>query len=340
MRRVTAQDVAAAAGVSQSAVSRVFGAGSASPAMTARVRAVADRMGYRPDAVARAMSTGRSRLVGLVVAHLDNPFYALAIERLSRALQAEGLHLVVHVTGPNASADPDGIIRDLMDHRVDGVIAASVNLSGDLARRCAEAGLPVVLFNRAAPGTGLPAVTSDNRDGARAAARFLVAGGHRRVAHVAGWQGSSTGRDRARGLAEGLAEASLPVHAQIDGHYDGPTAARAALAMMDMPRPPDAIVAGNDLMALAVMDALRDRGLRVPEDVSVVGFDDVPAAAWGAYRLTTVRQDADAMVAACVDDLVARIAQPGLPHRHHLTPAPLVVRDSARVPPGTRKDEA
>jgi DNA-binding LacI/PurR family transcriptional regulator len=334
-RRVTATDVARRAGVSQSAVSRVFGQGaSVSAEMERRVRDAAEALGYRPNVLARSLITGRSRIVGLVVAYLDNPFFADAVERLSHALQAEGYHLLMFTLG-NSGADLDRVVAELMDYQVDGLIAASVDLSGALVARCASAGLPVVLFNRAVDGAGLSAVTSDNLAGGRRAAEFLIAGGHARIAHIAGWQGSSTGRDRRAGFEAALAAAGRAAHAVIDGRYDREAAAQAARELMARPDPPDAIFVGNDHMALAVMDVLRfDLGLSVPGDVSVVGFDDVAQAAWPAYALTTVCQPAGRMVAATVAELLARIEDPARAPRRIEIAGPLIRRGSARIPPG------
>ncbi|MGB3406429.1 MAG: LacI family DNA-binding transcriptional regulator [Jannaschia sp.] len=335
LRKVTSLDVARAAGVSQSAVSRVFTKGaSVSPAMAKRVRAAAADLGYRPNVLARSLITGRSRIIGLVVAYLDNPFFADAVEKLSHALQAEGYHLLIFTIG-NSGVDIDRIVDELMDYQVDGLIAASVDLSGALVERCAEAGLPVVLFNRGIAGSGLSAVTSDNRAGGRRAAAFLASGGHRRIAHISGWQGSSTGRDRAQGFAAGLAEAGLPLHVQIDGRYDRTTAAEAARTMMDAATPPDAIFVGNDYMTLAVMDTLRhDLRLAVPGDVSIVGYDDIAMAAWPSYDLTTIRQPARRMVERTVSEVMARIETPDRPPQKIEIDGPLIVRTSARIPEG------
>ncbi len=329
--RVTAADVARLAGVSQSAVSRVFTPGaSASKKTVEKVRAAADLLGYRPDPLARAMSTGRTRIIGLVVAYLDNMFYPLVLERLSRALKAEGYRIMVFMTD-RAGTDVDEVMRDLIDHRVDGIITASVGMSDALTTRCAAAGIPVVMFNRGQDDPRLTEVTSDNMAGATRVAEFLMAGGHERIAHVAGWQGSSTGRDRAEGFRRALAAAGRAPVAVIDGEYDQETAAAAARALAGRV---DAIFVGNDHMAFAVMDALRhDMGLRVPEDVSVVGYDDVPMAAWPSYLLTTVRQPVDMMVARAVGALIRRIGGEGGPEKIRID-GPLVIRRSARVPPG------
>lgn len=331
--RVTSAQVAAMAGVSQSAVSRVFTPGaSVSKKTAAKVRAAAEALGYRPNVLARAMITGRSRIVGLVVAYLENQFYPLAIEGLSRALQARGYHILIFMAG-NDAARTSEVVQELLDYQVDGILFASVAITNDITTRCEAAGIPVVLFNRGQEGEAHTEVTSDNLEGGRDAARFLAAGGHRRIAHVAGWQGASTGRDRAEGFRRGLAEAGLEPFAVVDGMYDRDTAAAAARRLMEGPAPPDAIFVGNDHMAFAVMDALRSGlGLRVPGDVSVIGFDDVPLAAWPAYDLTTVRQPVEAMVGATVDVLVRQIEEGARDSVRLRLPAPLVVRGSARKP--------
>lgn len=332
--KITSQDVARLAGVSQSAVSRVFTPGaSASKATIAKVRAAAEQLGYRPNPLARAMITGKSRIIGLVVAYLDNQFYPLALERLSNALQAKGYHILVF-TAANSQDGIERVVRDLMDYQVDGIITASVAMTSDLTKRCAAAGIPVVMFNRGQPGAGLSSVTSANVEGGRKVAEFLVAGGHKNIAHIAGWHGSSTGRDRQRGFVEALAALEANLVAIVDGMYDRDVAATAARALIDGPNPPDAIFVGNDHMAFAVIDVIRERNLRVADDISVVGYDDVPLAAWGAYDLTTVRQPLNRMVDATVDTLLAQIDDPTRPAQKIEIDGPLILRTSARIPQG------
>jgi DNA-binding LacI/PurR family transcriptional regulator len=335
--KVTSAQVAALAGVSQSAVSRVFTPGaSVSPKTAEKVRAAAETLGYRPNVLARAMITGRSRIIGLVVAYLENQFYPVAIEHLSRALQARGYHLLIFMAD-NDAAKTEQVVRELMDYQVDGIVTASVAMTNDVTARCDAAGIPVVAFNRGQDDPRLSEVTSDNVAGGRAVAEFLIAGGHQRIAHVAGWQGSSTGRDRARGFREGLAAAGRDVVAEVDGLYHRETAARAAHEVMARPERPDAIFVGNDHMAFAVLDVLRfGLGLRVPEDVSVVGYDDVPLAGWPVYDLTTIQQPVEEMVEATVEALVRRIEGERQPQKVRL-PGPLIVRGSARLPEGATR---
>jgi DNA-binding LacI/PurR family transcriptional regulator len=331
--KVTAMDVARAAGVSQSAVSRVFTPGASASAATVRkVREAAERLGYRPDPLARAMITGRTRIIGLVVAYLENQFYPMALERLSRALQERGYHILVFMA-ENSTQKVAEVVQELIDYRVDGIITASVAMSNDLTARLLALGIPVVNFNRGQDDARLTDVTSDNVAGGRKATEFLIAGGHRRIAHIMGWQGSSTGRDRAEGFRQAMAAAALDPVAMVDGMYARETAAEVTRALCASDRP-DAIFVGNDHMAFAVMDSLRfELGLRVPEDVSVIGYDDVPMAAWPAYALTTIRQPVNRMVTATVEAILGLIDGMASPQKTRID-GPLMVRRSARTPQG------
>ncbi|SEK03683.1 transcriptional regulator, LacI family [Cribrihabitans marinus] len=334
--KVTSIDVARRAGVSQSAVSRVFTPGaSASRKTIEKVRKAAEELGYRPNPIARAMITGKSRIIGLVVAYLDNQFYPVAVDRLSRVLQERGYHILVFMV-EQFQDDISQIVQELLDYQVEGIVTASVGMSNDLTDLCEAAGIPVVMFNRAKDDPRLAAVTSDNVAGGRTVANFLVAGGHERIAHIAGWQGATTGRDRAIGFAEGLKDHGREAVAVIDGEYNRDTAATVTRELFGRADPPDAVFVGNDHMAFAVMDTLRfELGLSVPGDVSVVGYDDVPIAGWPAYDLTTVRQPVNRMVRETVDALFSRI-EGGQEPRQILIPGPLVIRGSARKPKGFR----
>ncbi|PUB11342.1 LacI family DNA-binding transcriptional regulator [Yoonia sediminilitoris] len=333
--RITSLQVAERAGVSQSAVSRVFTPGASASAKTiAKVRKAAEELGYRPNRVARTMITGKSRIIGLVVAYLDNQFYPQALEHLSNALQEKGYHVLVF-TATNSPEKVEEVMRDLLDFQVDGIITASVAVTSDLTVRCNAAGIPVVMFNRDQDGADVNAVTSDNVNGGRKVAEFLVQCGHRRIAHISGWDGSSTGRDRRRGFSEGLAAHGHKPHQIIDGMYNRDTASQATRDLMDSLTPPDAIFVGNDHMAFAVMDTLRhELGLKIPQDVAIVGFDDVPLAAWPSYDLTTVRQPLNRMVEATVDMVIAQIDEGVIAPRRVAFDGPLIRRSSTRQPKG------
>ncbi|WP_299916746.1 LacI family DNA-binding transcriptional regulator [uncultured Roseobacter sp.] len=333
MGKVTSVEVAERAGVSRSAVSRVFTPGASVSKSTAeKVRKAAAQLGYRPNVLARSLITGRSRIIGLVVAYLENQFYPEAIERLSKALQAEGYHVLVFMAS-NDHAATQTVIDELLDYQVDAIIAASVGLSSDLTKRCEGLGIPIVLFNRHQYDERLTSVTSDNVAGGRKLAEFLIAGGHKRIAHIAGWEDASTQIDREAGFMAGLKEAGVSLFARGIGNFNFETAQNAARQMFGTQERPDAVFVANDHMAFAVMDVLRfELGLRVPEDVSVVGYDDVTLSHWPSYDLTTVRQPANRMVAATVEALLARLSEEDEAPRRITLDGPLIIRGSARKP--------
>ncbi|MFC4278016.1 LacI family DNA-binding transcriptional regulator [Achromobacter aloeverae] len=328
-----AQDVADLAKVSQSAVSRTFTPGASVSEQTRRkVLAAAQKLGYRPNALARSLITRRSRIVALVMSYLENQFYPLVIEKLSQKLQKEGYHVLMFIAEVDEAAD--GVLAEILQYQVDGIVMASAMLSPNIARSCAEVGVPVLQFNRLSMLGGLArhassSVTSDNPAGGRLAARLLVARGYRRFGFLAGLEDSSTSIERERGFREELRALGHDLHRREAGHYDfdqAQAATRRLFAQGDI----DAVFAANDHMAIAALDVLRlELKLRVPEDVGVVGFDDVPQAAWGAYRLTTVRQQLEPMVDATVG-LLREQMQAELRPRDIVVPCVLVERATVR----------
>ncbi|MGL4322871.1 MAG: LacI family DNA-binding transcriptional regulator [Beijerinckiaceae bacterium] len=329
---VTSGDVAIRAGVSQSAVSRAFSPNASIAESTRqKVLKAAQDLGYRPNAIARAMISGRSRLVAVLVAYLDNQFYPLALEQLSRELQARGFQILIFMTD---TGNQDVVVQTMLQYQVEGIIMLSAELSSSLARECAATGTPVLLFNRYVPGLPASSVTSDNLEGGRQVAHFLADGGHQRIAFVAGQENSSTSRDREAGFCKGLAERGLTLTARTVGGYTFDGAAQAARELFDCSVRPDAVFVANDHMAFAVMDVLRNElKLRIPQDVSVVGYDDVPEASWGGYELTSVSQNLNEMVTATIDILLSQIDRQKVRRKAAVAPAKLVVRSSARLPP-------
>ena len=331
-QKITSMEVAKLAGVSQSAVSRVFTPGASSSKKTNElVRKAAAELGYRPNVLARSLITGKSRMIGLVVAYLDNYFYPEALELLSSALQKKGYHVLIFMSG-NKEGDIADAVDEILDYQVDGIIAASVSMSSDLAKRCTSAGVPVVLFNRTQDDDRLSAVTSDNFQGGQKVARFLLAGGHKRIGYIAGWEGASTQRDREKGFTEELVRNGQELYAREVGNFNSDEARQAARTMFSKQNFPDAVFVANDAMAIAVIDVIRfELGLKVPEQVSVVGYDDVPISSWPAYDLTTVRQPANRMVAETVSILIESIENKTTIARRIEIDGPLMVRGSAKI---------
>ncbi|MCO4088686.1 MAG: LacI family DNA-binding transcriptional regulator [Limnohabitans sp.] len=329
MVAVTSLDVARLAQVSQSAVSRTYTPGaSVSEVTRAKVEDAARKLGYRPNAIARSLITRRSHMIAVVMSYLDNHFYPVVLEKISQRLQRDGYHVLLFIAD---TRDVDTVLSDILQYQVDGLVLASISLSSALALRCSEAGIPVVLFNRTArESQNCSSVTSDNYEGGRLIARHLVETGHERIAFIAGTEDTSTNLDRERGFLDCLAEHGRRCFARAVGNYDfeqAKTAARHLFAGSSLNRP-DALFVANDHMAIAVMDTLRiELGLRIPLDLSVVGFDNVRQAAWGSYQLTSVEQDADAMIEATTQLLLNQI-DGEVKSSSVVLPARLVVRGS------------
>jgi DNA-binding LacI/PurR family transcriptional regulator len=329
--RVSSIEVARRAGVSQSTVSRVFSSDAPNVADETRERVLnaARELGYQPNAIARMMSKGSSNIIGIVLANIVNPFYPYVLDKFLRELQAMDRHVLLFTVPPEQ--DIDDILPLVLQYQVDALVINSATLSSAMAAECQRRGTPVILFNRYVRNNSVSAVCTDNLSGGQRIADLLLDSGHTRIAYLAGTVQTSTNADRERGFGDRLRErgAALVNRAQGDFTYD--SGFRAARDLFDSARvPPDALFCANDSMALGAIDAARARGVRVPDDMSVIGFDDIPMAAWQAYQLTTVRQDVDAMIALTLELMQAHIEDPATPPRLALVPGLLTIRGSVR----------
>ncbi len=327
--RRTSYDVAREAGVSQSAVSRAFRPGApVAEATRQRILAAADRLGYRPNAIAASLITRRSHLVAVLISELTNLHYPEVLVELTRRLSTRDMRVLLFAL--SSEGEVDAVLDQVWRYRVDGVIAAARLSAGQLAAVQA-AGVPLVLFNREAPDGLGDSVCCAFAQGEARLVDALVAAGHRRFGLIAGPADSSVGEARMAGAIDRLAQAGLaPLGLERGdfGHASGRACARKLVEAHGV----DAIIAANDGMALGALDALRsDLGLRVPEQISVVGFDGVGPAAWPAYALTTMRQPIGAMAEAAVDLLMARIAEPGRAAEQRRFAGELVMGGSARL---------
>lgn len=329
---MTSSQVAYHAGVSQSAVSRAYTPGaSISPKTRAKVLASAKSLGYRPNAIARSLITSRSRIIAVVMAYLENLFYPDVLEELSRRLAAENYHVLLFTGFKDRDSDP--VFDQLMQYRVDGIILASTSLSSELSAECAAAGIPVLQFNRTTEANETSSVTTCNREGGHMIGDFLVAGGHKSFGYIAGIENTSTDRDRYAGFRDALKARGFD---RIDvriGNYSRVGAEAAARDMLSLTKPPEAIFVANDHMAVGVMDVARyEFHLSVPDDLSIVGYDDVGPASWPSYAITTVTQPIGAMVEAAVDILMDQIDSGDIEPQRKVIASELIVRTSARLP--------
>ncbi|MDR3095713.1 MAG: LacI family DNA-binding transcriptional regulator [Paraburkholderia sp.] len=336
----TSVDVAKLAGVSQSTVSRALAEhSSVSEETRNRVRDAAAALGYRPNALARSLSTQRSGLIAIVVASLDNPFYWEVLGLFSQALQASGQQLLLFTIGPRENFD--SVVRKVLQYRVDGIIVVAAVLSSQAIAECREANLPVILFNRYVDRKDLNAVVCDNVDGGRAAATLLANTGHRTFGFISGLEDTSTNRDRLDGFRHQLGLLNLPMPSLEHGDYTYEGGREAVKRLVLQGERPDAIFCANDIMAIGALDGLRlDLGLRVPEDVSLIGFDDIPMASWSGVELTTVRQQRERMVEASLQILEQNLASPGMEPVFHLEPGRVIVRRTVRLKANRASDAA
>ena len=330
-RYPSSTEVARLAGVSQSAVSRAYSEGKSVSAETRRkVFEAAATLGYSPSFIPRIRLKHRSNLVAMVIGGTGNPFYALAIEEFTRALQAIG-HQVLLVQA-DTDHSLDGVVPKLASYRVDAIVSALPVLSNEAAVALGRIKIPTISFNTAINAPWISSVCTDNAGGAAAMADLFVAGGARTFAFVAGSANSYAGSERLRGFKAGLRRHGFRKVDVAAGDFQHQGGHDAVLALAARGKLPEAIFCANDLMAIGTLDALRQKlGRRVPDDVLVAGFDDVPEASWAAYDLTTVVQDGKAMVSEAMsilnDMMSANTPTTGI---LRVIPAPLVERSTTR----------
>jgi len=340
--RPTINDVAQAAGVSKGAVSFALNnRPGVAPGTRARILQVAGELGWTPSPRARALSTSQALAVGLVVARAPDtlradPFFPSFIAGLETVLSEHGHALLLQVTGHQGE---DAYRRLAREGRVDGVLVTDLAIDDARPALLAELGLPAVIVGPALEDAFWPSVGVDDAPGITAAVEHLVAAGHRRVAHVSGPRSMIHSHTRSKAWAEALADAGLAADLCVEGDFSAESGALATRGLLDLPEPPTAIVYANDLMAMAGMSLALSRGISVPGDLSVTGYDDTEIAAHLQPSLTTVTSDVVAWGRAAARRLLELIHdQPASPV--DLPPARLVMRGSSGPLSTTRATSA
>ena len=329
--KITSVEVANLAGVSQSTVSRALTPESPVAKKTReKVISIAKRFGYQPNAMARSLITRKSNMVGIVISNVTtNPFYPEVLDLLSRKFQ-ENDHKVM-LFSVHRDQNLDDILPQLLEYQVDGILITAATLSSAMAFECERWGTPVTLFNRYVPGSNASWFCCDNIAGGRTVGQLLTDSELKRPAYIAGSEDTSTSIDREKGFMEIMNENGIKTLREV-GNYNYNDAYAAAIRLVDRPNPPDAIFCANDIMAIGALDAIRSgMNMQVPEDVSIIGFDDIPMALWPSFNLTTVRQPVHRMVDGSVEDLISRINTPEKPPNHKVIMGELVIRGSSRI---------
>lgn len=324
-------DVARLAGVSQAAVSRVFTNGSSvSEETRAKVMAAVEQLGYRPNVIARSLVQNSTNIIGLVVKRFTNPFYAQMIQDFTRVLQEHGYWALVLNIAENEELEE--ALPMVLQYQVDGLIITSATLSSKLADECARSGTPVVLFNRYASDARTHVVSCDNAEGGRLVADALLDAGYKRLAFIAGEESSSTNRDRETGFVTRLKERGYDLaFRESAGDYSYELGYAATQRLFQQDEHPDAIFCSNDLIAMGALDLVRLKlDIKVPDELAIIGFDDIPSASWIRYELTTVRQPFGKLVDATIEVLMNAINNPECEVTELMVSPTLIWRNSSR----------
>jgi LacI family transcriptional regulator len=338
---VTLRHVAEAAGVHLSTASRALDpeqTGRISPATAARVQAAAERLGYTPDLVAAGLKRRRTGTVGVIVSDFDNPYSPGVVRGISGVLEQHGLVALVTETLEDRPR-LELVLKHLLSRRVDAIITTAVHREdGDLVEDIRRSGVPVVLAGRSLPGTAFPAVVSDDFQGGSLAAAHLLDLGHRVLAQLLGPPDIETFERRRRGFAtrvaeDGARDVTVPLQAGAPTLAEGRRIMTATLEAGDRPT---AVFAHNDLMAIGAMEALEGAGLSCPDDVSIVGFNDVPLASHLSPPLTTIRVPTEELGRSAGWIALQLINDPHSRPEDVRLPAMLVSRESTTAPTRAR----
>lgn len=326
---VTLDDVAAAAGLSRAQVSRALSGGQGVRAETRKhVDAIAAQLNYQPNLAARSLASARSSIVGLVIGDLKNPFHIQLAEAVDRELTDAGFD---PVTSLRAAENPNVIADRLLRLRATGVVMIGTHHTTKAIADIAEQMPCVYIGSKRINHPRVTAIAVDDESGVRQAMAHLLALGHRRIVNLGGSSIEASARQRTKVYSEVMEAAGLlPV--SFPGFHDAASGRRGVdLAFADGQRP-TAIFASNDCIALGAIDRLKSMGLSVPEDVSVIGFDDIPDAGTEVFSLSTIRQDCEQQAKASVAALKAILQGGKGVARQRIMPVTMVVRRSTTAP--------
>jgi LacI family transcriptional regulator len=329
----TIRDVAKEAGVSAATVSRYLNRSIHLPAATgARIDAALARLNYRPNSLAKRLSLGSSETIGLVTPDIANPFFAILAAAAEEEARQAGYSVLFTSTGGEQEIEIENIGR-LAERHVDGLIVLVNRADDGSLRRLLDGRRDVVLIDEDIPGAGVTKVFVENEAGAHAATRHLIEAGHARIGHIGGPDGLFSCHERFAGFRRAMAEAGLPVEADLVtfGAYERAAGEAAVRRLMMLPEPPTAVFTGSDYIATGVLAGLRQLGLSVPRDLSLASFDDMPFADLLDPPITTVRQPARELGRLGVRHLIAQI-RGDAPIQIQRLPATLVVRQSVAPP--------
>ncbi|MBM7649633.1 DNA-binding LacI/PurR family transcriptional regulator [Bacillus ectoiniformans] len=304
---INAKDVAKLAGVSQSTVSRVFFEGaSVSEKTRKKVLAAAEELGYVPNEFARGLITNKSKLIGLVMKGVHNPFYPQVLKEFTTHFKKLGYSILFVHTNNDEIQKED--VKMLLHYNVAGVIITDATLSLRVTEDFKKNKIPLVLFNRKADQQDFFSLCTNNLKASRQIAEYLIQKGCRDMAYISGGRNTSTSIEREKGFTEILEKHKIPFQ-RFDSDYSYEGGYETAKEMIQNGHVPSAFFVANDIMALGVLDVLRENGIAVPSQTKVVGFDNINMAAWPIYNLTTWEQPVSQMVKETVSYMISEIKE-------------------------------
>jgi LacI family transcriptional regulator len=331
-RKLTLEDIAEKAGVSRATVSRVVNNyPHITPDVRERVQKVIQESGYRPHKIARSLASKRSGVIGLVIPHtastiLTNPYFLYLIDSITRATNHNDLTLALFLF--HSTDEQERVAKSIFNTSLlDGVVITADRREHAFVRQLMEHGVPVVFIGKPEPDVDVPYVNVDNENGGYIATSHLIQRGRRRVSAITALD-NTAGDDRYAGYLRALESCGLPFDQSLvaDGDFSQES---GYLAMQELLKAsPDAVFVASDLMAMGAQRAIRDAGLRVPEDIAMVGFDDLPQAALAEPALTTIRQPINQLGPVAIQLLQEVIEQPHDVVKSRVLPVELVLRVS------------
>lgn len=304
---INATDVAKLAGVSQSSVSRVYFEGAkVSKKTREKVLAAAAALGYRPNEFARSLITNRTKIIGLVMKGVKNPFYPQVLTQFTNSFKKFGYSILFVHTNSNEIQAED--VETLLNYHVAGVVITDATMSLDVLENFKVNRIPLVFFNRKLSQSNSYSVCCNNLNAGRVIAQYLITEGLKDAAYISGNENTSTSLERERGFREVLTQNQLSCTKYASDYtYEG--GYETVLNIIKNKNLPSAFFVANDIMALGVLDALRKQAIQVPEQVKVIGFDNIGMSSWPAYELTTWEQPIEEMVEKTVTYLLSEIAE-------------------------------
>lgn len=305
-KKITAIDVARLAGVSQSSVSRAFSKHSSISSKKKKlIQEAAEQLGYQPNAIARGLITNQSGIIGIVMRNIQNPFYPEVLDKFYERFAEKG-YKVMFINSQNDEITEDEVSH-LIEYSVEGAIITDALIASSTAEKFIRNGIKVVLFNRYVNDSLSSAVVCDNVAAGKRIGNYLMETRHKNPAFISGPMNTSTTVDRKNGFQEALAAHGISSFLSENGFYSYEGGSAAAQRLLERDKHIDAIFCANDISAFGAMDYLRKQGIRIPEDISVIGFDNVAMSDWSSYHLTTWHQPVEEMVEDAINLLLEHI---------------------------------